>query len=149
MGIVAPAITTGAGKVLSSGGNLIKRGVGKLAQISPETVEQVIKPTSKALDYTKEKASDVLRSTTERVRNAYNNLLKGKGEAIQTAGENLRNIPERINAEDIIGDIRGTFDKYQGENINPARNMASDITIASFGLFINKYPGLFSVISFA
>ena len=127
VGGVLPPVLTGGGKLLGASGNLIKRGVGKLAQISPETVEQVIKPTSKALDYTREKAQDVLRSTTERVRNAYNNLLGQKGEAIQAAEENLRNIPERVNVDDVLGDIRGTFDQYQGEAINPARNMAGNV----------------------
>lgn len=127
VGLFAPPIITSGGYVLNKSGDLIKRGVGKLAQISPETVEQVIKPTSKALDYTKEKASDVLRSTTERVRDAYNSLLKGKGEAIQTAEENLRDIPQRVNVDDVIGDIKGTFDQYQGDYINPARNMTGKL----------------------
>lgn len=126
-GGLLPIGLTAGGKAIGATGDLLKRGVGKLAQISPETVEQVIKPTSKALDYTKEKAQDVLRSTTERVRNAYNNLLSKKGEAISAAEENLRNIPERVNVDDITGDIRGIFDKYQGENINPARNMAGNL----------------------
>lgn len=125
-GVLPPAVE-GSGRLLGASSNLIKKGVGKIAQISPETVEQVIKPTSKALDYTRDKAQDVLRSTTERVRNAYNNLLGQKGEAIQAAEENLRNIPDRVNIQDVLEDIKGTFDQYQGENINPARNMTGDL----------------------
>lgn len=127
VGGILPPVLEGGGRLINASGNLIKRGVGKLAQISPETVEQVIRPTSKALDYTREKAQDVLRSTTERVRNAYNNLLGQKGEAIQAAEENLRNNTNRINVEDVLGDIRGTFDQYRGENINPARNMTGNL----------------------
>lgn len=127
VGAAFPPVLEGGGRLINASGNLIKRGVGKLAQISPETVEQVIKPTSKALDYTKEKAQDVLRSTTERVRNAYNNLLGQKGDAIQAAEENLRNVPDRVNVNDVLGDITNTFNKYQGENINPARNMTGNL----------------------
>lgn len=127
VGAALPPVLEGGGRLINASGNLIKRGVGKLAQISPETVEQVIKPTSQALDYTKEKAQDILRSTTERVRNAYNNLLGQKGEAIQAAEENLRNIPKRVNVDDVLGDITNTFDQYQGENINPARNMTGNL----------------------
>jgi len=127
VGAALPPVLEGGGRLINASGNLIKRGVGKLAQISPETVEQVIKPTSQALDYTKEKAQEILRSTTERVRNAYNNLLGQKGEAIQTAEENLRNIPDRVNVDDVIGDITNTFDQYQGENINAARNLTGNL----------------------
>lgn len=127
VGAIAPTVLDGSARLIGAGGDLIKRGVGKLAQISPETVEQVIRPTSKALDYTREKAQDVLRSTTERVRNAYNNLLGQKGEAIQAAEENLRNNTNRVNVEDVLGDIKGTFDQYRGENINPARNMTGNL----------------------
>ena len=127
VGGVLPPVLNAGGKLAGAIGNTSRRFLGKLAQISPETIEQVVKPTSKALDYTKDKAQDILRSTTERVRNAYNNLLGKKGEAITAAEENLRNIPDRVNVEDIKGDIKGIFDKYQGENINPARNMAGGL----------------------
>lgn len=127
IGGLLPLGIAGGEKLANKGGELLKRGVGKLAQISPETVEQVIKPTSKALDYTREKAQDVLRGTTERVRDAYNNLLKGKGEAISAAEENLRNVSDRVNIGDILRDIKGTFDQYQGENINAARNLTGNL----------------------
>lgn len=127
IGGLLPPVIAGGDAVLNKSGEILKRGAGKLAQISPETVEQVIKPTSKALDYTREKATDVLRSTTERVRDAYNNLLKGKGEAISKAEDNLRNIADRVNIQDILNDIKGTFDQYQGENINAARNLTGNM----------------------
>jgi len=41
--------------------------------------------------------------------------------------ENLRNIPKRVNVDDVVNDIKGTFDQYQGENINPARNMTGNL----------------------
>lgn len=127
IGGLLPAGGAVGGAVFNKGGELLKRGVGKLAQISPETVEQVIKPMSKALDYTKATASDTLRSTTERVRDAYNNLLRGKGEAISKAEDNLRNVADRVNIQDVLNDIKGTFDQYQGDNVNAARNLTGNL----------------------
>lgn len=103
--------------------------IGKtLGRLQPETLERVVNPNSKALDLgSKADVMSFATDLTNRVRDTYNNLLKGKGETISTAEDNLRNISDRVNIADILNDIKGTFDQYQGENINAARNLTGNL----------------------
>ena len=91
--------------------------------IKPETLRQIIKPNSQALDLSENGAQQLLRNTTERVRNAYNNLLNSRGQTVRDTARNLRNLNERPLIQDIENDITDVFNQYQGDNINPARNM--------------------------
>lgn len=98
-----------------------------IARIKPTTLEQVVKPFSKALDYTDNETMQLLMNTTERVRNAYNNLLSKRGQAVNEAIDNLRGNEYRVPLEDLKSDIKSTFDQYGGELINPARNMTGGL----------------------
>lgn len=98
-----------------------------IARIKPTTLEQVVKPFSKALDYTDNETMQLLMNTTERVRNAYNNLLSKRGQAVNDAIDNLRGNEYRVPLEDLKSDIKSTFDQYGGELINPARNMTGSL----------------------
>lgn len=112
------------GRLLPMTGGFIGRTLGRL---QPETINRAVNPESIALDLSPKQAQNLLTNTTERVRNAYNNLLKERGEAISSAEENLRNNTNRINVQDVLDDITGTFDQYQGENVNAARNLTGNL----------------------
>lgn len=121
----------GLGGGLSAGGNVLNKAlpwIGELAGvafggISPETLRQSIKPNSIALDLSRDSAQRLLTNTTERVRNAYNNLLNRRGEAVENTAKSLKDLNTRSYIGDIENDIKKVFDQYQGDNINPARNM--------------------------
>lgn len=121
----------GLGGGLSAGGNTLGKvlpWIGERAGvafggISPETLRQSIKPNSIALDLSPDAAQRLLTNTTERVRNAYNNLLNRRGEAVENTAKSLKDLDTRSYIGDIENDIKKVFDQYQGDNINPARNM--------------------------
>ena len=129
--IPGAALGAGLGGGLSAGGNTLGKvlpWIGERAGvafggISPETLRQSIKPNSIALDLSPDAAQRLLTNTTERVRNAYNNLLNRRGEAVENAAKSLKNLDARSYIGDIENDIKKVFDQYQGDKINPARNM--------------------------
>lgn len=106
---------------------LLPRVGSSLAGISPETIKQAIRPNSRALDLNPDTAQALLYDTTQNVRNAYNNLLSKRGQAVNDAVENLRGNQYRIPVEDLQSDITQTFDQYGGELINPARNLTRNL----------------------
>lgn len=95
--------------------------------LKEKTVQQLIKPNSKALDLTEDTAQNLLMNTTERIQNAYNNLLNKRGQAVNDAVESLRGSKYRIPVQDLQQDITQTFDQYGGDLINPARNMTGGL----------------------
>ncbi|MCQ2957300.1 MAG: hypothetical protein MJ180_00185 [Candidatus Gastranaerophilales bacterium] len=109
------------------------RGVGKLTNklaanafpgLSEETVRQVIKPNSKALDLNKKTVQSTLTDLTERIRNNYNNILADKGNKV---GQLLGKLPENaiINKENVLADMDKVYNNYslsKNPNLNPARN---------------------------
>lgn len=111
-------------KLLPMTGGFLSRTIGRL---QPETIQQAIKPNSQALDLSAKQAQNLLTRTTDGVRNAYNDLLKQKGEAISTAEDNLRNLTDRVNISDIKNDITDVFNQYQGDKINAARNLTGNL----------------------
>lgn len=99
-----------------------------IARINPETLERVVKPESIALDLSKDQAQNLLMNTTEQVRNAYNNVLAKRGQEVGEAIKNLRQgeyAPVKV--DDIKDDITSIFNQYQGDKINPARNMTGNL----------------------
>lgn len=127
IGGALPAVFAGGEKALGllpMAGGYLGKAIGRL---QPETLKRAIDPESIALDLSPKQAQNLLANTTERIRDAYNNLLKTKGDAISTAEDNLRNVNERVDIEDILNDITETYNKYQGKNINPARELAGGL----------------------
>lgn len=127
IGGVLPVGFAGGEKALNlipMAGGYIGKAVGRL---QPETLKRAVSPESIALDLTPKQAQNLLTNTTESIRNAYNNLLNKKGEVISAAEDNLRNNTNRVNIQDVLNDIKGTFDQYQGENINAARNLTGNL----------------------
>ena len=117
-----------AGKLLKKPAEYLgKKAVESLTSLKPATIEQLVKPTSQALDLTEGSAQQLLANTTERVRDAYNNLLGKRGEAVREAASKLNDNASRVNADDLVQDIVATFDQYGGDLVNPARNMAGGL----------------------
>ena len=107
----------------------ITKGIAQnIARINPETLERVVKPESIALDLSKDQAQNLLMNTTEQVRNAYNNVLAKRGQEVGEAIKNLRQgeyAPVKV--DDIKDDITSIFNQYQGDKINPAKNMTGNL----------------------
>lgn len=120
VGTAFPIIGAGVSKLLPRIGS-------SLAGVSTDTINQAIKPNSKALDLNPDQAQALLYDTTQNVRNAYNNLLSKRGQAVNDAVENLRGNRYRIPVQDLKNDITQTFDQYGGDLINPARNMTRNL----------------------
>lgn len=106
---------------------LLPRAGASIAGVSTDTIRQAIKPNSRALDLNSDQAQSLLLDTTQNVRNAYNNLLSKRGQAVNDAINNLRGNEYRVPLEDLKSDIKSTFDQYGGELINPARNMTGGL----------------------
>ena len=94
-----------------------------------KTVEQLIKPNSKALDLTEETAQNLLMDTTERIQKDYRNLLNKAGENVNLASLRL---PEERGV--FASSLKNSLDDiYRGhsvsgvEGLNPAYDVAGDI----------------------
>lgn len=111
-------------KLLPMAGGFASRVLGR---VQPETLQQAVKPNSKALDLSREQAQNLLMDTTERVQNTYDDLLRQRGQEVGEVAKGLNNTGTRLNVEDLAGDITETFNKYQGDVVNPARNMTGTL----------------------
>lgn len=110
-------------KLLPKTGGFFSKTLGRT---KPETLEQAVKPNSKALDMDAAQAQQELMNTAERVRNDYNELLTTKGDKV---GELLEQLPEEVvfKADDVANDVNKTFGGYSlsgTERLNPALNSA-------------------------
>lgn len=105
-------------------GNFIARTVGR---VQPETLQRAIQPDSVALDLTKDQAQNLLMNTTERVQNAYRDLLNKRGQDVNKAVAGLKGIEQRIDTGSLNNDITSTFNQYGGDMINPARNLTGNL----------------------
>ena len=111
-------------KLAPMAGGVLAKTFGR---IQPETLERAVQPNSIALDLTRPQAQNLLMDTTERVRDTYKRLLAGAGQNVRNVANSLKNIENRVNVDDLKGDIKGIFDKYQGDVVNPARNMTGEL----------------------
>jgi len=113
------------GKLLSKPINYVsKRGLEAITSLKPETIKQVIKPTSKALDLTENSAQNLLMDATEGIRADYNQLLADKGNQV---GRLLADLPENqtFKAADVLQDYDKIYNNYslsKNPALNPARN---------------------------
>lgn len=124
-------LATPVRKIVSAPGDLLnwagRSFANKVARLEPETIKQLTKPGSKALDMSKDEADRLALETTERFRDAYNTLKRQKGEKVGNEAKKLKNQNSRIFVNDLKNDITSTFDQYQGDFINPARNMTGNL----------------------
>lgn len=118
----------GGAPLLVKGGQwLLPRAAASLGGVTTDTVQQAVKPNSRALDLNADEAKALLLDTTSNIRNAYNNLVEKAGNNVQEAVNKLRGNKHRISTKNVLDDINSTFNQYQGENINPARNMTGKL----------------------
>lgn len=94
-----------------------------------KTVEQLIKPNSKALDLTEETAQNLLMNTTERIQKEYRNLLNSAGEAVNQASLRL---PEdrgvfASSLKNSLDDIYNGHSVSGVKGLNPAYDVAGDV----------------------
>jgi hypothetical protein len=90
-----------------------------MAQIEPETIEQVIKPNSNAFKLNSNaKLMDFANNVTNRVRNTYNDILGKAGENVRAAASKLDEGGQRININDIFDDMNAVHNQYQYGNGN-------------------------------
>ena len=118
-----PYIGYGLGKVAKKGFDL----AGRFGQVKPETLQQVVKPESTALEMTPEDASNALLDITKQIRENFDKLRKSKGAAVDEAVKGLGENAPRFELKDLIKDITGTFDNYQLDRANPARDLAGGL----------------------
>lgn len=120
-----PYIGRGIGKV---GGKALEL-TGRAGQIKPETLKQVIKPESTALEMTSDDAGNALIDVTKKVREGYGNLLKSAGEKVGAAIDNLpktNGMP--INElKYLLDDIYDSFSLSGDRATNRAYDQASEL----------------------
>lgn len=91
-----------------------KKVLKGMAQIEPETIEQVIKPNSNAFQLnSKAKLMDFANNVTNRVRNTYKDILKNRAEEVGNAAKKLDDTGKRINVADVFNDLDEVHNKYQ------------------------------------
>lgn len=115
------------GNLLAKGGQKALELSGRIGQIKPETLKQVIKPESQALEMTSDDATNELLNITKQIRENFNKLKTSRGEAVDDA---IRNLPEdtpKFDINNLLDDIKGTFDNYQLDRANPARSLAGGL----------------------
>jgi len=97
--------------------------------LKPETLEQLVKPNSKALDLDNDAVQNLLMNTTERVQNDYKSLLDKAGQAVNEAALRL---PEDISVsasslKNSLDDIYSSRSVSGQRDLNPAFDVAGDI----------------------
>lgn len=139
-----PLSGAGTGTAIAGGINAIPV-VGKIASnvgkwsafqaaknfggLKPETLKQLVKPNSKALDLDNDAVQNLLMNTTERVQNDYKNLLDKAGQAVNEAALRL---PEDISVsasslKNSLDDIYSSRSVSGQRDLNPAFDVAGDI----------------------
>ncbi len=101
--------------------------IPKITGLKPETLERAVQADSKALDLTQDQSENLLANITERVRDNYKQLLDKRGQAVN---EEVRKLNDKGNVfliDDLQGDVTNIFDKYKGDEVNPARNMTGNL----------------------
>lgn len=120
-----PVVGKAAGKVAQ----LAPIATKTIGRIKPETLAQVVKPNSRALDLTDEAAQNLLMNTTERVQKDYQNLLDKAGQKVQEATLRLpeeRGIPAST-LKNILNDIYEGYSTSGDKALNVAYNKAGKI----------------------
>jgi hypothetical protein len=95
--------------------------------IKADTVRQLVKPNSKALDLTNEQADRLALDTLERFRGAYKELLNEKGATVGNLLEELPTNKEFKSEElsNLYDSILNNYSLSKNQALNPARNATS------------------------
>lgn len=120
-------------KLVTNAVKLVPMAGGKIAQtlgrVKPETLEQAVKPNSKALELNEKSAQNLLMDTTERVQKDYQKMIDKAGQEVQYAAMRL---PENrgvwtSSLQDSLDDIYNGSQVSNNANLNPAMQGNSDI----------------------
>jgi len=106
---------------------LAKNIISAFVDVKPETLSQVIKSDSKALDLTDEAADKLAADTTERFRNAYDTLKTQKGQVVQDMANKLTDLNKPIfqtPVETLKKYVSDIYDKAQVGRSNKLRRLA-------------------------
>ncbi|MCM1003577.1 MAG: hypothetical protein NC408_04475 [Candidatus Gastranaerophilales bacterium] len=127
----------GGGYALGQLGNLASKPLkyigGKVVQgitdLKPETLAQLVKPNSQALDLTEEGAQNLLMNTTERIQKDYASLMDAAGRKVQEAALRL---PEdrgvfASSLKNSLDDIYAGYSTSGNKTLNVAYNKAGNI----------------------
>lgn len=134
-GIIPPA-AKGIEKVAPYAAKLAPFITKTIGRIKPQTLEQVVKPNSKALDLTADEAQNLLMNTTERVRKAYQQLVDKAGDKVAEAAKWL---PEEAGVP--ANELKKELDKIYGSystSGNNALNVAKEVAGREYTDIINK-----------
>ena len=116
-------------RVASKAFQFLPRVAGKLGQVQPSTVEQLIKPNSKGLELVNDAADNLATDTTIRVQKDFKNLMDNAGLDVQRAALNLPD--ERgvfaSSLRNSLDDIYNGYSTSGQRELNPAFNNAGDI----------------------
>ena len=131
-GVLTPALPV-FGNVASKGVQILPKAGGLLSRtfgrVKPETLEQAVKPTSRALDLNEKQAQNLLMDTTERVQKDYQSLMDKAGQDVQAAA--LRLPEERgvftSSLKDSLDDIYNASQVSRNQALNPAMQGNKDI----------------------
>lgn len=127
---VLPVVGKAVGKAVQKPAEYLgKKAVEGLTDLKPETLKQVIKPNSQALDLTEDTAQNLLMDTTERLQKDYQSLIDNAGQEIQKAAMNL---PEErgvfaSSLKNALDDIFNGSQVSGNPALNPAMNSDKDI----------------------
>lgn len=125
-----PVVGKAVGKAVQKPAEYLgKKAVEGLTDLKPETLKQVIKPNSQALDLTEDTAQNLLMDTTERLQKDYQSLIDNAGQEIQKAAMNL---PEErgvfaSSLKNALDDIFNGSQVSGNPALNPAMNSDKDI----------------------
>lgn len=135
-GLGGGALTGGgyaAGQLANLASKPLKYLGGKFVQgitdLKPETLAQLVKPNSKALDLTEEGAQNLLMNTTERIQKDYASLMDAAGRKVQEAALRL---PENrgvfaSSLKNSLDDIYNGYSTSGDKALNVAFNKAGNI----------------------
>lgn len=128
---IVPPVVKGAGKglekVAEQAVKIAPFITKTLGRIKPETLAQVVKPNSKALDLNANQAQNLLMNTTEKVRKAYQQLIDKAGSKVEEAAKNLpkdKGIPANV-LKDELDKIYGSYSTSGNEALNVAKDIAN------------------------
>lgn len=112
------------GKVASSIWGSQKSPLSIITGLKDNTLKRAIDPDSVALDLSENAAAQLLGDVTQQVRNAYQQILEKRGQAVAQAAKNLSK-DKNVNAYDLYDDLKNVFnDKQISQNtlLNETKN---------------------------
>lgn len=113
----------------------------KFTGLKPEIYERLISPNSKALSMTQEQAERLAYDTTERFRNAYENLKNKYSRKVGEEAKKLVDNETQVPLSELQNDIKNVYDSYSTGRVNSARANTGELENELYQQ-INNIPGV-------